>query len=80
MINLYLFGAIFFHLVALQFCLSSKYCLFLKLTYLENSMIRKYHNHKLQTNQWHPEEGHTTITRHQEDKKAKQQALSSPSR
>ena len=30
-------------------------------------MIRKYHNHKLQTNPWH----RTTITRHQKDKLSK---------
>ena len=34
-------------------------------------MIRKYHNHKPQTNPWHrEEEPHTTITRHQEDKQS----------
>ena len=32
------------------------------------SMIRKYHNHKLQTNPWHREEEPHRITRHQEDK------------
>ena len=34
-------------------------------------MIRKYHNHKTQTNPWHPWKIHTTITRHQEDKLSK---------
>ena len=35
-------------------------------------MIRKYHNHKLQTNTWHLfSKSHTTITRHQEDKQSK---------
>ena len=33
-------------------------------------MIKKYHNHKLQTNLCHCEEDHTTITRHQEDKQS----------
>ena len=32
------------------------------------SMIRKYHNHKLQTNPW---KSHTTIIRHQEHKQSK---------
>ena len=33
------------------------------------SIIKKYHNHTLQTNPWHrEEEPHVTITRHQEDK------------
>ena len=45
------------------------------------SMIRKYHNHKLQTNLWHHEEephnNHETPGR---QSKAKQPALSSPSR
>ena len=31
-------------------------------------MIRKYHNHKLQTDPW---KSHTTITRHQEGKLSK---------
>ena len=35
------------------------------------SMIRKYHNRKLQINPWHREEEHTTITRHQQDKVSK---------
>ena len=43
------------------------------------SMIRKYHNHKLQTNPWHGEE-----EQHNNQKtpgrQAKQTALSSPSR
>ena len=34
-------------------------------------MIRKYHNHKLQTNPWHREEEPHKITRHQEDKQSK---------
>ena len=34
-------------------------------------MIRKYHNHKLQTNPWHRKEEPLTITRHQEDKLSK---------
>ena len=42
-------------------------------------MIRKYPNHKLQTNRVTVRKSHTTISRHQEDK-AKQPALSSPSR
>ena len=31
-------------------------------------MIRKYHNHKLQTTPWHREEEPLNHTRHQEDK------------
>ena len=38
-------------------------------------MIRKYHNHKLQTSPWHREEephnNHETPGRHQEDKQSK---------
>ena len=34
-------------------------------------MIRKYHNHKLQTNSCTARKSHTTITRHQEDKLSK---------
>ena len=35
-------------------------------------MIRKYHNHKLQTNPWHSEEEpHNNNTRHQDDKQSK---------
>ena len=34
-------------------------------------MIRKYHNHTLQTNQRHREEEQRAITRHQEDKRSK---------
>ena len=34
-------------------------------------MIRKYHNHKLQTNPWNHEDETSTITRHQEDKQSK---------
>ena len=35
------------------------------------SIIRKYHNHKLQTNPWQGEKSHTTITRRQEDELSK---------
>ena len=35
------------------------------------SMIRKYHNHKLQTNPCNTRKSHTTIVRHQEDKLSK---------
>ena len=34
-------------------------------------MIRKYHNHKLQTNHGTARKSHTTIMRHQEDKLSK---------
>ena len=35
------------------------------------SIIRKYHNHKPQTNPWTTRRSHTCITRHQEDKLSK---------
>ena len=36
------------------------------------SMVKKYHNNKLQTNPWHrEEEPHFTFMRHQEDKQNK---------
>ena len=34
-------------------------------------MIRKYHNHKLQTNLWHCEEEPHNNHKHQEDKQSK---------
>ena len=34
-------------------------------------MIRKYHNHKLQTHHGSVRKSHTTIMRHQEDKQSK---------
>ena len=34
-------------------------------------MIRKYHNHKLQTTPWPARKSRSTITRHQEDKLSK---------
>ena len=41
-------------------------------------MIRKYHNHKLQTTHGTARKSHTTITRHQEAKLSKAIQLSLP--